>query len=221
MGARTMPASLPRPWTPLLSAAGRATLACAAAVACAAALSNCGSGGSPAGRAGRSTSSTTAGPGPTAAPSTTAAVDLSFLTAWGATLAQWNGNHTVDPVVPSQYWPRLPDNLDTYTDLKIAGGRVVGYVLNLYPAVPLADARTRLANELPLDSKVLSERTLPGCLQGVEGGPTVTAATGGSVLVDFESATGYDPGSISRIELAPLAAGATPPATCAPPGSRP
>lgn len=186
-------------------------------------LAACGSAG-PAASGGTSTTSgrapTISAPSSTAQPTTTVAAGLAFVTAWGATQAQWNSNHTADPGAPGGYWPRLPDNLDTYTNLRVVGGRVVGYVLNLAPSVSLADAQSRLANDLPLDSAVTGQKTLPAsgsptCDQVIETGSTIRAVDGNAVVVDFESSgSGYSASAVSRVVVAPLGPGAVPPAGC-------
>lgn len=191
----------------------------AGCVTCAAALSACAAAS---GRA--------AAPPTTRAPSTTTSTapapgtaGLSFLTAWGSTLALWNANHTVDPEVPGQYWPRLPDDLDSYTALQLQHGRVVGYVLNLDPAMTLADAQARVVSELPLDAQPGPARSLAGCQQVIESGPTIAAVSGGGrVVVDFESnGNTFAPDAVTRIELSSLAPGASAPASCLPAGPRP
>ena len=188
-------------------------------------LGACGGAGSGAAAGGTSTTTPPTTTPPTTSSSlrptatsvaTTAPGGLDFLTAWGATQDQWNANHTPDPGASSDYWPKLPDGLDTYTDLRLAAGRVVGYVLNLYPSVGVADAKSRLANDLPLDASVTSERPLPGCDQLVEQGPTVVAVSPGGLLAELESTNGgaYSASAIARIVVAPLPAGGTPPASC-------
>jgi len=158
---------------------------------------------------------------PTAAPTTTTAATTTngpggtdFLTAWGASPGQWNANHTPDPGSRADYWPKLPDGLDTYTNLQVVGGRVVGYVLNLYPSVALADAKSRLANDLPLDTAVVSEQPLAGCDQLVESGPTIKAVSPGGVLAELESSGSYSPDAVSRVVVAPMAPGTVPAAAC-------
>lgn len=188
-------------------------------------LAACGSAGT---ASGPPTSSTTA---PHAATSTTATSTtvtsttaaapggLAYLTAWGATQAGWDANHTHDPGAPANYWPKLPSGFDTYTNMNVVNGRVVGYVLNLYPTVSLADAKSRLANDLPLDTAATGEQALtsgsPGCDRVIESGPTVRAVDGNAVVADFESAGNtYDGSAVTRINVSPLGPGATPPAGC-------
>ncbi|MHB1912074.1 MAG: hypothetical protein ACYCTI_08490 [Acidimicrobiales bacterium] len=167
-------------------------------------------GGSPA--AGRSGTSTSAAP----TTSTTASpAGLSYLDAWGATLVSWNDNHTIDPKRPHAYWPRLPDNRDTYTNLSDRAGRVVGYVLALDPSVSAAAALTRLANDLPLDARVVEDRTLAGCAQVVETSPTIDAIAPGGVLAELTSLSGpYQPSAVATITVSPLGTNQSPPGHC-------
>ena len=203
---------------PRLPAAAAAVLVLAA---CGSALAACGSAAAPgAAPATAAPTPTTSAASSTTTPSTTlpastAPSGVAFLTAWGATLAQWNANHTEDPA-HTGYWPRLPDNIDTYTAMQLRAGRVVGYLLSLYPPVPVAAALSRLANDLPLDARVVSSQTRARCDQVVESGPTMTAATGSEVVADLESAgPAFRAGAVIRIAVAPLPAGAAPPAACA------
>ena len=180
------------------------------------ALAGCGSAGST--RPSASSPTTTVPPASTTtvASTVTSAPGLDFLTAWGATPDQWNANHTPDPGTPNDYWPKLPDGLDTYTNLVVTNGRVVGYVLNLYPGVAAADAKSRLANDLPLDATIASEHQLGGCDQLVEHSPTIDAVSPGGLLAELESAGGgaYSASSVARIVVSPLSAGSAAPATC-------
>ena len=176
-------------------------------------LGACGSSAGPA-RASTAPSVTTSLS--TATTTTSTPSGLAFLTAWGAGSDQWSANHTPDPATPASYWPRLPDGLDTYTNVQMVGGRVVAYVLNIYPNVSADDAKTRVANDLPLDTAVVTERRLPACDQLVESGPTVRAVSAGGLLVELESAggTAYAASSVARIIVSPLAAGTAPPSAC-------
>ena len=152
-----------------------------------------------------------------AAPTSTTAppsADVSYLTAYGATVAGFNANHQTDPGRSGGYWPRLPDGRDTYASLQIAGGRVVGYTLALDPAMSASDARDRLANDLPLDAKVTGDRRLAGCEQLVEDSATLAAATGARVLAELRSSGSYDPAAVTTITTAPLAPGTPPPTGC-------
>lgn len=173
------------------------------------------------GREGGATTSTpAASPGTAGSASSTSAASApasgaAFLTAWGATTASWADNHEPDPGRSGGWWPRLPDNRDTYQSLDVVGGRVVGYTLALYPSVSEAEARTRLANDLPIDATVVVDRAVPGCRQLVEQSPTLTAVTGLRVLVELRSSGGsYDPASVSTIVTAPLSPAASPPGSC-------
>lgn len=151
----------------------------------------------------------------TSSPTGTAASAAAFLTAWGATTGAWAANHEADPGRPGGWWPRLPDNRDTYQSLDVVAGRVLGYTLALYPSGSEADARTRLANDLPIDATVVVDRALPGCRQLVEQSPTLAIVTGRRVLVELRSSGGsYDPASVSTIVTAPLSPAGSPPGSC-------
>lgn len=178
--------------------------------ACLVALAGCGAGpGSRPARAGVTTSA------PTTTTTTTAPPDLAYLTAYGATTQAWAANHEHDPSNSTGWWPGLPDGRDTYTSLKVAGGRVVGYTLALYPAEASGDAKARLASDLPLDASAASDKTLPGCELVVESSPTLAAAVGGRVLAELTSAGGsYDPAAVSTIVTSALPGAAPPPSSC-------
>ncbi|HZT64535.1 MAG TPA: hypothetical protein VFA11_01980 [Acidimicrobiales bacterium] len=175
-------------------------------------VAGCSSGGP---RSSSTTSSTTA-PTSTSAPtsSSTTAPGTVALTAWGATLPEWNNNHTADPSSPGSYWPRLPDGLDSYTSLGLVGGRVIHYVLNFDPAQNEADSKQSLANELPTDAKVVSSRLLPGCEQVVESSPTLASLTHADVLGELESSGGFDPSAVTRLVLSATTPGSPPPSSC-------
>jgi len=169
----------------------------------------CGGGGAGA-AAGHNGVPTTAATTTTASPA-----GLSYLDAWGATLVSWNDNHTIDPNRAHSYWPRLPDDRDTYTNLSDPAGRVVGYVLALDPSVSAADAVTRLANDLPLDARVVQDQTLAGCAQVVETSPTIEAIAPGGVLAELTSRSGpYQPSAVATITVSPLGANQSPPSHC-------
>jgi len=170
----------------------------------------CGGGG--VGAAGHNGAPTTAAP----TTSTTASpAGLSYLVAWGATLVSWNDNHTIDPNRTRSYWPLLPDDRDTYTHLSDPAGRVVGYVLALDPSASAADALTRLANDLPLDARVVQDKTLAGCAQVVETSPTIDAIAPGGVLAELTSLSGpYQPSAVATITVSPLGRNQSPPAHC-------
>lgn len=174
----------------------------------------CGSGGrtSASGPPPKARATTT-----TATPTTTVPPGVAYLTAWGATLAAWNANHTLDPGSPNSYWPRLGDNRDTYTHLDVVDGRVVGYVLALYPAMTSAGAKARIANDLPLDAAVSQDRTLAGCELFVESSPTMAVAATGGALVELTSLSPtYDPAAVSTVTVFPRAAGQPAPSSCLP-----
>ncbi|HVA43751.1 MAG TPA: hypothetical protein VNF50_09720 [Acidimicrobiales bacterium] len=172
----------------------------------------CGGGGGGAGAAGHNGAPTTAAP----TTSTTASpAGLSYLVAWGATLVSWNDNHTIDPNRARSYWPLLPDDRDTYTHLSDPAGRVVGYVLALDPSVSAADALTRLANDLPLDSRVVQDKTLAGCAQVVETSPTIDAIAPGGILAELTSLSGpYQPSAVATITVSPLGTNQSLPGHC-------
>ena len=175
-------------------------------------LAGCSGGGA---HASSTTTTTTGSPSSTAATTTTVPAGLAFLTAWGATLVSWNDNHTVDPNRAHAYWPLLPDNRDTYSNLLIPAGRVVGYVLALDPSVAVADARSRLANDLPLDAQMTQDRVLAGCELEVLTSPTIDAIATGGLLAEFTSLSApYQAGAVATITVSPLASGQSPPAHC-------
>ena len=182
----------------------------AAGLAIAVLLAGCSGASSP--KATGSTGSTT-----TTAPSTTTTVPagLAYLTAWGATLVSWNDNHTVDPNRARDYWPLLPDNRDTYTDLSLPAGRVVGYVLALDPSVSAAEARSRLANDLPLDAQTTQDRVMAGCELLLLTSPTIDAIAPGGVLAELTSLSGpFAAGSVATVTVSPLGPGQGLPTHC-------
>ncbi|MHB1854669.1 MAG: hypothetical protein ACYCS2_06395 [Acidimicrobiales bacterium] len=188
---------------------GRAVLAGLVLAVLAAA---CGGGGSAASAPGHRAGTTTIAPATT---TTASPAGLAFLDAWGATLVSWNDNHTIDPARPGSYWPRLPDDRDTYTHLSDPAGRVVGYVLALDPSVSAADALTRLANDLPLDARVVQDRTLAGCAQVVETSPTIDAIAPGGVLAELTSLSGsYQASAVATVTVSPLGVDQSPPGHC-------
>lgn len=152
---------------------------------------------------------------PVTTTTTTAPADLAYLTAWGATLAAWNQNHTPDPNHPAAYWPMLADARDTYTSMVIVDDRVVGYTLALYPSVTSASAHSRLSNDLPLDAKVTMDRTLAGCEQVVESSPTIDSVAPGGLLAELTSLSAtFDPTQVATITVHPLTKGQAPAARC-------
>ena len=147
--------------------------------------------------------------------STTVPAGLAYLTAWGATLVSWNDNHAPDPNRAHNYWPLLPDNRDTYSNLSVPAGRVVAYVLALDPPVGVADARSRLANDLPLDAQTTQDRVLAGCELLVLTSPTIDAIAPGGILAELTSLSSpYKASAIATISVSPLARGQEPPAHC-------
>ena len=199
-----------RPLTGSLRASRRGRALGAAALAGALLLAGCSGGNRPGASA---SSSTTAHPSTSSAPSTstTAAPGLAYLTAWGATLVAWNDNHAPDPNRAHNYWPLLPDNRDTYSNLSVPAGRVVGYVLALDPSVAIADARSRLANDLPLDAQMGQDQVLAGCELEVLNSPTIDAIAPGGVLAEFTSlSTPYKSSAVATIAVSPLAQGQRP-----------
>jgi len=109
------------------------------------------------------------------------------LTAYGASQASWNANHTPDPA-GTGYWPRLPSNVDAYASLTMSGGEVVGYVVNLYPAESLSQAMDSFKEELPPDEQVVGSNSNGGCAQYVLSSAAVRALTGSDVLAVLRSA---------------------------------
>jgi len=172
----------------------------------------CGGGGGGANASGHQSSTTTTAPATT---TTASPAGLAYLDAWGATLVSWNDNHTRDPNHALSYWPLLPDDRDTYTGLSDPAGRVVGYVLALDPSVTAADALTRLANDLPLDARVVQDRTLAGCALVVETSPTIDAIAPGGVLAELTSLSGpYQASAVATVTVSPLGANQSPPGHC-------
>ncbi|CAG4933216.1 unnamed protein product [Acidithrix sp. C25] len=84
---------------------------------------------------------------------------------WGATMAIWDQNHTVDPRAPSAFWPRLSDGRDTYTSLIVESGVVVGFTFALYPSISLALAKGLALSLLPLSEKQISTAKSASCLE--------------------------------------------------------
>jgi hypothetical protein len=127
----------------------------------------------------------------------------------------WNDNHAPDPNRAHNYWPLLPDNRDTYSNLSVPAGRVVGYVLALDPSVGVADARSRLANDLPLDTQTAEDRVLAGCELLVLTSPTIDAIAPGGLLAELTSLSGpYKASAVATIAVSPLARGQEPPTHC-------
>jgi hypothetical protein len=174
-------------------------------------LAACGSANPRSAANGPTTTSTAPSTSTSTSTSTTVAPDIGFLTAWGASSVAWNQNHTPDPSRPGGFWPVLPDGRDTYTHLQLLGGRVVGYVLALDPSMAAPDARSRLANDLPLDATVSSDRVLPDCELVVEAGPTITAISPGGLVAELTSTgAGYEAASVSTITVSALGSGQSP-----------
>jgi RES domain-containing protein len=113
------------------------------------------------------------------------------LTGFGATLAQWNHAHKMDPTVhptSSGYLPMI-DGTDTWQGLTLVDGRVVDYALNVAPSsLQAAEARARL--ELPADAKQLWSHTFgANCSMEQFQSATLLAVLGdGQVNVEFFSA---------------------------------
>jgi hypothetical protein len=174
-------------------------------------VSGCSSSEGPKGGAAASSSTTSEASTTT----TTLPAGLAFLTAWGATLVSWNDNHTPDPNRAQNYWPLLPDNRDTYTGLSVPAGRVVGYALALDPSVSVADARSRLANDLPLDTQTTQDRVLAGCELTLLTGPTIDAIAPGGLLGEFTSLSSpYRAAAVATITVSPLGQGQPVPNHC-------
>lgn len=171
----------------------RAALLLGSAVLAAAAA--CTTSGRPAARS-ATTATTTTPP----APASTTPDDL---TAYGATASSWAANHTPDPA-GSGYWPRLPDDLDAYTDVSIVGGKVEAYDENLYPAVDLATAVGIAKNELPVDTQIATQQTRPTCALVVFTSATVMSVSGSDVLARLTSSGTFDSGAVTQISFSPL-----------------
>lgn len=152
------------------------------------------------------------------------ATTLAYLTAFGATTAAWAANHTPDPRGTGGYWPRLADGEDTYTDLLVVGGRVVGYEENLDPALPLEEALAVAGDEMPVDASVVKVEGLArsplrgtgtGCEMALFDSPTLEAVLHARALVEFFSSTDiFDAGAVSRITYKALPAHASLPVAC-------
>lgn len=163
-------------------------------------------------------------PAASGSPTTTSlATGAPSLVDWGARLAEWNANHEHDPDVPNGtgYWPRLANGLDSYASVRVVGGRVLDYVLNLYPALTTAQAVSRVEDELPPSSAVRVEAlrpsgtSAPGCEVLVLSGPVLQAKLGRSAMAELETAgANLQPASITRIVLSPAPRGGALPASC-------
>lgn len=70
-------------------------------------------------------------------------------TAWGASISVWMANHTADPSGNGNYWPRLSDGRDTYSQVVVENGIVVSFVYALYPSIPLNLAESLALSLLP------------------------------------------------------------------------
>jgi hypothetical protein len=76
---------------------------------------------------------------------------------WGATQASWQGDHTLDPILKTGYWPRLASGVDTYTNITYSNNIVTGFTYNFYPGVTLAVARETAKGMLPIATKTISK----------------------------------------------------------------
>lgn len=169
-------------------------------------LGGCTTSARPAARP--TTSSTTTAP----APPTTAAPD--DLIAYGATTSSWAANHTPDPA-GTGYWPRLPDDLDAYTDVSVVAGKVESYEEHLYPAVDLATAIGIAKNELPVDAQLATQQVRTTCALVVFTSATVVSVTGADVAARLTSAAGaFDPGGVTQISFSPVQWPASSPPAC-------
>lgn len=158
-------------------------------------MAACTTSGPPAAR--RATTSTTAPVAPTSS-------TPDDLTAYGATSSSWAANHTPDPA-GSGYWPRLPDDLDAYTDVSIVAGKVEGYDEHLYPAVDLATAVGIAKNELPVDAVIATQQGHTVCALVVFTSATVMSVTGSEVLARITSSgNAFDPGAVTQLSFAPV-----------------
>ncbi|MDA8196432.1 MAG: hypothetical protein M0019_04345 [Actinomycetota bacterium] len=95
--------------------------------------------------------------------STTTTLPKVKITNFGATIANWNQAHTPDPNSPSNYWPRLSDGRDTYSNLIIEGGLVLGFTFAINPSIPSGAAETLAKNFMPSSESVVSSSTSSAC----------------------------------------------------------
>ena len=108
---------------------------------------------------------------------------------YGATMAQWENNHTSDPQSPSNYWPKLSDGRDTYSQLQVAqNGLVDGFTYALYPAIALDLAESLALSLLPSGTGQSQVHTQGSCTQIVYSTfkdlvPQATFVSGGQNLV--------------------------------------
>lgn len=84
---------------------------------------------------------------------------------YGATIGQWNANHTEDPVSSGNFWPRLSDGRDTYSNLKTLNGTVVGFTYALDPSLPIGLARALALSLLPSGSSIYKTLNSTYCEQ--------------------------------------------------------
>lgn len=129
---------------------------------------------------------------------------------WGATVASWNENHHPDPDVPlgTGYWPRLVTGADTYSEMVVSHGRIVGYLLSIYPALSLSQAVSRVKDELPPDAKLTRSVALPAadpsCEEMLFHSDVLAAKVGMQVLAVATSGGGtLQTSAISTVHLEP------------------
>ncbi len=85
---------------------------------------------------------------------------------FGASAAQWNSDHTADPRAPGNYWPKLGDGRDTYSNLSYSSsGVVIGFTYALYPALPLQLAESLAISLLPSGSTQIQVLPSSSCLE--------------------------------------------------------
>ncbi len=150
--------------------------------------------------------------GPSASPSTTAATATTqppleqYLNAFGATTSAWDNNHTVDPD-QTGFWPRLDNGEDTYANVRVSSGRIVGYVENFDPPVTAQQAKALAMNELPTDAHVVVDAPSANCEQLVLASPTLRAVLHADVLAQLSSGGPYDAAAVSSITYSTIAPG--------------
>lgn len=83
--------------------------------------------------------------------------------AWGATIATWNANHEMDPSAPTDYWPRLPDNFDSYSVLDIVNTAVIGFTYRVDPSVSRSMESQVIEEQLPVGVVLLTSRASSSC----------------------------------------------------------
>lgn len=139
----------------------------------------------------------------TAVGTTKPPASVDTLTAYGATVAAWDGAHTpdtdYDPGTVYDPDPSLPSVYGNqgarYVSVQSIAGRVTNYTENL-GALTLANAENVVGREFPADTKVLWSQRLTGCTQVELASPTLHRVLGdtgtGDVQVEyFGGSAGY------------------------------